>query len=380
MKFIRICTLFLLLFLLTGCSLGEETVTVYCVDTGAYVPVDGSEPYYLTYEYDKNGRLLYYNNGHEPKSYTYDLRGNVQSCTYYTTDGRPYYIDSFTYDANNNKLCQQRDDIAGNPLVSYHYTYDRLGHVLTYLQCNPYGDIRERTVYQYDNRGNQIVQKEYDENDKITWHIESVYDEHNNCIKETSYDPNGQIKYTYTMTYDTSGCLLTKTHSNGTSTAYTYDEAGRTAQICHYRHGSLEKTQIYTYDPQGRLQEEHTVYPPDVTIPVSATLRIVYTYDNAGNKLSETVTRHLSEYDTRSPTYTNTWTYDAYGNMLSYHDTGLNNNNLRYEYTYKAFIVPTSQAKRIIAEQSRLRYPADYSIDLGDTNAFVNYPLSAFSY
>ncbi len=376
MKAIRICALFLLLLLLTGCSLWEKTVTVYCVDTGAIVPIDGSEPYFRTYKYDKNGRLLYYNNGQGSKSYTYDLRGNVQSCTYYTADGRPNYTDRFTYDENNNLLCLQRTDIAGNPLGSGHYTYDRAGHVLTSLNRNAYGNVDDRTVYQYDARGNQIVQKSYDEDDNITIHFESVFDANNNCIKKTSYDPNGQIKSTSTMTYDQAGRLLTKTYSSGISEAYTYDEAGRTAQICRYWHGSLEYTQIYTYNPQGSLQEVNTVYPPDVTIPVETTLRIVYTYDDAGNKLSETVTRHLDEYDNQSSVYTKTWTYDENGNALSFHSTR-HNNDVRYEYTYKAFTVPASQAKRIMAAQSMLT-PTDCSEDFGETSSFVNYPLYVF--
>jgi len=312
MKALRLCILFLLLFLLTGCSLWEETVTVYCVDTATIVHVDGRQMLFSKYEYDSNGHLLQFNNTHEPKSYTYDSRGNVLSCTFHTSDGQPSHMRLYTYDKQDHVLSRQLADVAGNQYSN--------------------------TVYTYDRKGNMISEHHYDEYNDLDYYIEMAYDAAGNRTQFIEYDQDGQEVYRATMTYDQNNRLIKSVQSPGSDILYTYDTAGNLVSDESYsKNGTLQHRTVYTCDKYGNLVEEKVVCPED------SLTQTVCVYDEAGNMLSCKETRSTGEsfYE---------WTCDQLGNVLSYKL----NENESMVYTYKCFRLPASQAAKIMAAQKHL--------------------------
>jgi RHS repeat-associated protein len=153
---------------------------------------------------------------------------------------------------------------------------------------------------------------------------------------EYTYNAVGNLQYIYSRglpgapdqvvqySYDQQGRRTLVRFSNGTETAYTYDAFGRAATIWHRktsdqsnllrltytrdRRGLIKQlvgertsstvTSNYWYDHQKRLTDERRVG--------STTVWYRYTYDGAGNRLSEKVDED-----------TTTYTYNSLGQLLS---------------------------------------------------------------
>jgi YD repeat-containing protein len=165
-----------------------------------------------------------------------------------------------------------------------------------------------------------------------------TYDEKGNLLTDSYAAADGNTTYSNTYTYDETGKMLTRdsvdSHSTTDHTEYTYDPAGRlvtemftnsenySAKVDYiYREdGNIvekiavyDKTQeitAYTYDENGRLlKEEHTVRAGE-KVQQSAVME--YTYDGAGNKLTQTETR-MGELSRKEE-----WTYNEAGKVLTY--------------------------------------------------------------
>ena len=243
---------------------------------------------------------------------------------------------TYSYDPNGNLV--RRIDADGNVIE---YEYDNANRPIKILYPN--GDI---VSYEYDKNGNKtkiidktgITEYIYDQFNRLfAAHFQEVawvvyyYDNNGNVKKlinpdgrEINYTYDGdnrltQVRYTvdtttYTTTYaydpDT-GNLISKTLPNGVVTTYQYDTADRLTDCInkksdaalissyHYtldangnRNSVLEttpegsKTTSYEYDELNRLTK--TVYPD--------TTNVRYTYDAAGNRLTETTNSVVKNY------------------------------------------------------------------------------------
>lgn len=170
----------------------------------------------------------------------------------------------FTYDANGNALTKTVTDLVNSKSQTWTWTYNSYGQMLT--EDGPRTDVSDVTTYAYSAQGN----------------LTTVTDPLGRVTQFTSYnasglpltivDPNGLSS---TLVYDARNRLTSRT--TGTEvTSFQYDNAGQLTQV------TLPNSNVvtYVYDGAHRLTEIHD----------KVGNKTIYTLDNAGNHLSETVT------------------------------------------------------------------------------------------
>lgn len=270
-------------------SSGETTKTVY---NNAFYPVEYTDESgeTTTYTYDDHYRVLTETCGTSTTTYAYNTNGNLVSYTTGDSESDTYY----TYDTNKRVVREQ----IGN---DYTYcTYDSKGNNIVYatLKEDYTGEAPalydssltcfDTLCYTYDDNGRVI--KEEDSNGTSTAY---EYDNRGNITKETyTVTENGETKTTVTTyTYDAFGNVLTTGYENDNS-SYIYDAAGRTLLA----NESGECTRIL-YDDQGRVIQE--IGPedydgtkdglPSANTYSDSTAGHTYVYDSTtGNLTSET--------------------------------------------------------------------------------------------
>lgn len=141
-----------------------------------------------------------------------------------------------------------------------------------------------------------------DERGKVTARSSSM-DDDGSLSWEYAYDEQGRLASTYETVDMGEGA------DSGTTTVYTYDDAGRlVADECY----DSNTAHYYTYDDTGRLVEMDLGGVNDVTGVTT------FAYDDAGKLVSETY-----RYKSNSGTVTS-YTYDGQGNLIqaqSYDET-----------------------------------------------------------
>ena len=244
-------------------------------------------------------------------SYTYDAMGRLETITNKAADGTELSATSYTYDAAGN-LETEKDELENIT----RYDYDDLGRLVKTTLPDADGDPATTDdipvfEYTYDAAGN--LESETDPLMNVTSYD---YDALGRLVKTTLPDADGDpdttgdipvIEYTYYAT----GQLKSEEDPLGNKTSYDYDDLGR-----------LIRTTLP--DPDG---------DPATTgdIPV-----FKYTYDAAGNLLSEkdafdNGTSYLYDDLGRLKTAIETgsggaalsetgYTYDTAGNLLSVTD------------------------------------------------------------
>ncbi|MET8261855.1 LamG-like jellyroll fold domain-containing protein [Micromonospora sp. NPDC005205] len=257
----------------------------------------GGDPERVTStEYDDEGRPVRVVDpeGNET-SYGYDRFGNKTTMT--DANGNRY---DWAYTAQNKvaevRLRDWRSDPAGTPgtgtgdyLVLHSYSYDFAG----------------RLASDTDAMGRRLEYKYYRDDllEKIT-------------LKDFR-NPDGS-KRDYVVeenTYDGAGNVTRKVGANGTQiTDHTPDEAGKVKSTVLDPTG-VRRTNTFTYDYNGNVKQTvRTGNPSNLNWEVLATSEVVdYTYDDAGNVLTEKVTAGSS---TRVTSYT----YDRRGLRTSVTD------------------------------------------------------------
>jgi RHS repeat-associated protein len=244
--------------------------------------------------------------------YGYDTVGNLTGIIYADTTS-----ESFSYNSQGKVL--QSTDRKGSKID---YTYDTQGRLLTATSAD--GSVPS---YTYDSSGNVKTAT------NASGTISLDYDPANHLTKITY--PNGK---SLTYAYNAGGQRISMVDQSGFTTNYSYTAAGQLAGTTNALGNPLA---TYTYDLAGNLTKEvngngtyktyqydkagqigHLInYAADNTI----NSRFDYTYNNLGEKISET-------------TLDGTWTYqyDAIGELthavFAATNANIANQDLTYQY------------------------------------------------
>ena len=298
-----------LLSCLTGVTEAGNIKTQYTYDSvGNLVSQTDGQGNTTKYTYNLNNQLT---SIETPMGYTenlkYNLNGKLE--TYTNPDGRQINYDYDVLDQMISKLAPSdgKTSIAA-------YGYDADGNRVSME------DVTGTTDYEYDLAG-RLASVTTKQGGKI----EYAYDVYGNIVSMT-YPDGGKVSYTYdaldrmtaitgrdgkttTYAYDVNGNMTKVTRPNGTFTELKYDAEGRITTLSNVKNnGNIISDFYYTYDIFGCIIKETarqdgetvtTSYAYDGRMQlVSAaevhpgyTLKTEYTYDNAGNRITEKVSK-----------------------------------------------------------------------------------------
>ncbi|MEI9924472.1 MAG: VCBS domain-containing protein [Bradyrhizobium sp.] len=329
------------------------------------------------YDGDRNLRFQIDPDGHETQN-VYDKLDRLTDTT--LADGQHW---QYGYDANGNQ-----NRIVDPLLQLTVMTFDYLNrtHTVTYSGAVlPTLDYQPLSFdYEYDGDGNEVSATEVKEigGVSVTEHTTYAYDDLNRLISSTFVNDSKTIKYTY----DKAGNRSSVTDTDGLTTTYQYDHRNRVHTVTtedgvtryeYYQNGLL-KMVVYpngtvadygyadSYDRANRVT--HVVnrqlapgLSPDSavagTTPSAGQLisSFVYTYDDAGNRLSQTETHAEIDGGAAETTtysydgldrlhevkYSNggdlTYTYDNNGNRLSQTGTDPTDPSKQVNLTYSYY-------------------------------------------
>jgi RHS repeat-associated protein len=261
----------------------------------------------INYSYDlATGRETEVSTANTDIQYAYDQEGRLSTVTTTKLDGATLgtpLVTTYGYDLNNNLVStslpngtsETRTYDVLNRLVSltntgpsgvisgYTYAMDPVGH-RTAVQEN----TGRRVEYTYDNLY-RLVQEAITDPVSGNRTLTYSYDLANNRVASTdSGAPAGQQSLTYV--YDPNDRLTSVTGTGSPpsySASYAYDAAGNTLTVS----GTGVDAATYTWDAAGRL-----VGATITNHVTQAQTSVSLTYDDAGNKVSETVNGTTTTY------------------------------------------------------------------------------------
>lgn len=227
---------------------------------------------------------------------------------------------SFTYDGVGNRLSM----VDGSGTTSYTYDpVDRLTQVSRGGDSFSYGYNAAGNLTSRTYPDGTVVTNSYDADS----HLASVasggattsydYDAAGRLTTTTLPASNGYIE---TRSYDAAGRVIEVDNTKGTSVlsnfSYTLDSVGNPTRIV--RTGTPDETATYSYDANNRL----TSVCYQESCPNANDPYIRYTYDEVGNRLTETKPSGETSYsyngaDELTQAGTVVYSYDANGNELS---------------------------------------------------------------
>ena len=272
-----------------------------------------------TYAYSPSGLLTSSTDADgNTTAYTYDAAGNLTKQAF--SDGT---ADSYTYDARGNLLT------ATAPSGATSYTYDTDNRLTSVT--NLAGQVES---YTFNSLGQLVGRTEPD--GSVTQYSYTAQEQ----LAEVQ-DGSGNLITKYT--YDAAGQLTGTVDGNGATTTYTYDADGRTTGILNRdADGSVAAFENYTYNANSLVTQEATNqgawnYGYDAageltsavfasTNPDIPSQDISYTYDAAGNRVSQTVNNLTTTYSINALNQftqiggTN-YTYDADGRLVAETDS-----------------------------------------------------------
>jgi RHS repeat-associated protein len=323
---------------LTQVTAPDSTVTAYQYDAvDNLVQRTDANGHITRYSYDAVKRLTgIVNPGGGTFAYTYDTRNNLISATDAkgVKTSRTFdlldrltkisYSDatppvSFGYDANDNRT--KMIDQAGTT----YYTYDVRNRLIAVKSPGSLGAF----AYAYDPAG-RLISKTYP----------------GQSASSFAYDGDGRMvattvaAQTTTYAYDAAARLVQTLLPNGYQEIRQYDAAGQLTHITSTRNATALTDFGYTYDKAGNLLSEtalsgKTLYTYDVRDRLAtvcyaaggcAAPDLSYAYDAVGNRLSETRPAGVTQYaydaddqlvNSQSPTGIIGYTYDANGNQTT---------------------------------------------------------------
>ena len=336
------------------------------------------------YSYDADGEeisAIEYPGGSAPDrttQYGYDWRdrllwtmvddGTQQTYTYKTYDNLGRVIETQQYkdvdeDGVDTVANGQTDDV----LIAQSTTaYDSLSEVYQSTDClvaNGTASSPQTTSYWYDAAGNEIQLADPDGN-QTTWQY--------NGLRQATVETKSALGPSEHYRYDAAGELVQTTDRDGRAITYVYDGVGRETSEDWYASvdfngdpvGSPKETISDTYDSAGRLASIS-----DENYVVSTTATNAYTYDDAGNVLTE-----AEQIPGLTPTITLSSQYAA-GNRTQVAAAIGGTNDFVNNYQYNSVLGQMSQvsqtsngANAVAAKTATFQYDL-----LGDFSAVSRY-------
>jgi YD repeat-containing protein len=326
---------------LTSFTDGNGNTTLYSYDSPFGISKitypDSSEE---TFVYDDAGNLWQKTTVNGTASFTYDAANRLMGIQY--PDQSQI---TFVYDANGNRTSMT--DPEGTTICAYD-TRDRLSSETRTISGNSY------TVgYQYDATSRITA---------ITYPDQTVIIYERDSLGRVTSIP-GYAQFTYTA----DSLLETMAYNNDTVTTYEYNSCRRPVSI----HAQMDGTDLlvlnYQYDPAGNISQlEYGRRLPDqqwaeslqnfgydwlnwVVSAEEGTDTLVYTYDAAGNRLSQNDTAYT--YDTMNELLSgsdgSSFTYDEMGNAVT---KSTSTDTYSYTHDQRNRLVQVEKNQQVIAE------------------------------
>ena len=269
----------------------------------AAMPTLDYQPLSVIYGYDGNGNLLsviekkLVNGGvvSEGTTYSYDKLNQVRTATNYDNE-----TVSYTYDAQGSETSITYPD--GSTVIYQYDARERLSTVQTPAGSTQYAYFPDSLLKSVQYPNGVVADSSYD----------------------NSYDGANRLTYVVNHTGQV-GSPLTES-SLISSFSYSYDADGNRMSQVELQHGGATITTGYGYDGLNRL----------TTVAYSTGGSLIYTYDNAGNRLTEigtdpsnpgqavnltykydTINRLMSVTNSLDPSQNVSYTYDNNGNRTS---------------------------------------------------------------
>ncbi|SEV82810.1 RHS repeat-associated core domain-containing protein [Ruminococcaceae bacterium KH2T8] len=280
----------------------ETTYTYDSMDRVATTTVNGEV---TTYSYSSVGNLVSVEDSTGTIFYTYNIDGYLSSVT--NASGE---VISYTYDEAGQIASMTIDG------QTISYGYDNMGRLVTVT------DSEGTTSYTYDAVGNR-ASTEYPNGVTTTY----GYNENNVLVSEVSTDSAGTVLASYEYTIGANNERITCTELNRT-VEYEYDELERLVSET-VTTGDTVSVTTYTYDANSNRVSmdkdgDVTTYEYNELNQLVRAGEVEYTWDNAGNLVSQTTT---------SGVIVATYTYDSYNRMVTA-SVNSSNGTLEQEYTY----------------------------------------------
>jgi RHS repeat-associated protein len=275
-----------------------------------------------TFTYDSDHYLLDIN----------DPLGNRASRADYDADGRLVAVTDAKgrrteFNRNLDSQVEISTDALGNTTTT---RYDDFGNVLSIEQPFTSEGVAmvAVTTFEYDAAGNRTLTVDPD---GVT--TQAAFDDKKNVLQSV-VDPGG-LEITRSYTYDANGDRTSTTWPTGEVLNYAYDGSGNPTELVdpsgakttleYNASGRATRREDPTggiaemgYDGEGRLTSE-TIKDADGNVLRQTSA----TYDNNGNKLTQTVLRN-------GATVTTSWQYDALNRKTA--ETDPLGNTRRWEY------------------------------------------------
>lgn len=346
---------------------GESIATSYTYDTNGNKK---SETYqngsYKEYSYDKKNRLI------QTQTYQAGEAGEARTCT---------LRSKYAYDSKDRLVERIDARVTGNTETAYRYTeyiYDSRGNITSYAEISQTSqptkdDITNHSIiYRYDADGRLSKVTYPTERDGITG-LSYVYDANGwlQTVKaERTSGTNKTEKTLRSYAYDSYGKIrqikdCQNPLGNGDKTiqrTYTYDSFDRVKTMVYTDLSDSEKvleSYAYEYDKNSNIvkKTEKNDAPSKQEEKIHQTKE--YTYDSQG-RLTKTVTTDHRKKDQKE---TITYTYDAAGNRLSE-----DNGSQKTVYTYNGLdqIQRATTAKGLAVDEVK-----DYTYDANGNQTAV---------
>jgi RHS repeat-associated protein len=307
----------------TATNVGSRTLATYTYNpqNSSISRMDYGNGDYVTYTYDKYGNVSEkYTNG------TLTYQGIADNTGTITKVIDPVNNLSYTssYDSTDRLIGTTVTDTTTNSRkAAFEYDFDNSNHISNLTTTTPSGT----TSIEYEYRKEDLpIRSEIADGKKLTLSYDGL-----GRVKATKLNTSTAVwnYYTYhgfTESNKTYTSTLLRTEQNKDfGFKYNYDKNGNMTKLfvgtntggTDYTYSATE-TERYYYDALGQLTQVNYN---------DRNRRVVYTYDNAGNILSE------KTYDISGSTptllTTNTYTYgdSSWGDLL----TGYNNNTFTYD-------------------------------------------------
>lgn len=230
----------------------------------------------ITYTYDNSGNLIEHKktvNGEVQvqNSWVYNDKGILTE--YYWSNGRQKNV----YDENGNVISYIRIDENGIEIPENKLEYDESGRLIKVIVYNEDGSEYVSSIYSYDSNGNLISKMFYDVNGNLDESNEYEYDNRGNKIKEIYkvYENNNIYTSIMEWIYDENNYLTEYIFNQGVErVVYSYDEYGNKTSESHYnRNGSIDYTYQYTWEkvcyPEGFYQFLNDFFPEQTVVKVN---------------------------------------------------------------------------------------------------------------